>query len=496
MKKQFERFLLSPAYPVLLSIYPILTLFTANTYQTSYLVLLRPFLLSLLIGLLLFGAMKFFFREWHKSAFFTTFGISFLATYGHIENFLIAKNVQGASIYILVAWLFAILLSVFLNQKFKNKLNYASLAPGINLMAIILLLYPLGKTIQYSVVRNKAFPSQENNFEPLDIFSIETPPDIYYIILDGYGRSDVLEEIYDYDNKEFISGLESLGFYVAECAQSNYPNTGLSLTSALNMDYISNLNEHFKPDEKELFYLFASLENNKITKILNSAGYTTIAFATGFSWAEMKNVDIYFTPEPGPINEFEIMYLKTTFARFFDYLGMIDFENISAERYRERTRLVFNSFDEISKMPAPKFTFAHIIAPHPPFGFDAEGNAISPSEVNSQDGYVNQATYAGNEILKNVKTILENSESPPIIIIQGDHGPWTSNPAWRLSILNAYYFPEHINVLYPTITPVNSFRLILNEYLGKEYSLLPDDSFTVKTPYLYDFIFIENTCEK
>ena len=288
--------MLSPAYPILLSIYPILTLFAANTYQISYLVLLRPFLLSLLIGLLLFAAMKLLFREWHKSAFFTTLGISFLATYGHIQNFLIAKKVQGASTYIFIAWVFIILFLIFLNQKFKNKLNYASLAPGINLMAIILLLYPLGKPIQYSVVRNKTFSSQENNFEPLDISSIESPPDIYYIILDAYGRSDVLEEMYDYDNYEFIDKLEDLGFYVANCSQSNYPNTGLSLTSALNMDYIPNLNEHFKPDETELFYLFATLENNALSQMLNNAGYQTVAFASGFSWAEMREFDTYLSP--------------------------------------------------------------------------------------------------------------------------------------------------------------------------------------------------------
>ncbi len=496
MKEQFERFLLSPAYPLLFSVYPILTLFAANIYQISYIVFFRPFLVSFLVGILLLGIMKLLFSEWHKAAFFATMGILFLATYGHVENFLVNKEVQNATAYILIAWLIFILFFVLLNKKYKDKFNYVSLAPAMNLMAVILLIFPIGKIIQYTIAQNTASSIQEKDYENLDMSSIESPPDIYYIILDGYGRSDVLKEMYDFDNSEFVGALEEIGFYVADCSQSNYPKTVLSLTSTLNLNYIPDLNQKFTPDEIELLYLFELLENNALSNILDAAGYTIVSFASGFPWAEMKSSDIYISPEAGPINEFEIIYLQTTFARFFDDLGLVDFEDLSAERFRERTRLVFNSFEEISKISEPTFTFVHLIAPHAPFGFDAEGNAISPKNVNSEEGYVNQATYAGDEILKNVQVIIKNSKRPPIIIVQGDHGPWTARPDWHLGILNAYYLPGKEELLYPKITPVNTFRLVLNEYFGANYDMLPDQSFDVKMPYMYDFTFIENTCEK
>ncbi|MBT4312445.1 MAG: hypothetical protein HN736_11325 [Anaerolineae bacterium] len=496
MRKHIEAFLLSPAYPLLLSVSPILTLYANNIYQVSFSVLLRPVLFSLLIGVLLFLAMQFFFQEWHKSAFFATIVIFFLGTYGHIKNFLDAKKIQGAPIYILGGGLLTIFFFIFLNKKYRNKLNYASLAPGINLMAIIFLLFPLLKTIQYNVARNIAFAPQANTFEQLDISNLETLPDIYYIIPDSYGSSDTLKEIYSYDNNQFITELEKLDFFVAKCSQSNYPTTVLSLASSLNMDYISNLSEHFKPDERDILYLFAAMRKNAVMDILSTAGYKRVAFATGFPWGEMKNADVFLSPPSGAVNEFEIMYLQTTAGQLLDDLELVDLDNLNAERYRERTRLVFDSLPEIATISEPKFVFIHLMLPHPPFGFDEKGNNINPAQVNTPEGYSNQAAYFGKEIIKNIEIILKQSKTPPIIIIQGDHGPWTARPDWRLSILNAYYFPEHTDVLYPKITPVNTFRLVLNEYLGANYDLLPDNSYNVKVPYIYDFTLVENTCKE
>ena len=38
-----------------------------------------------------------------------------------------------------------------------------------------------------------------------------------------------------------------MGFYVANCSQSNYPRTDVSLGSSLNLDYLQNLNDKFTP---------------------------------------------------------------------------------------------------------------------------------------------------------------------------------------------------------------------------------------------------------
>ena len=63
-----------------------------------------------------------------------------------------------------------------------------------------------------------------------------------------------------------------------------------------------------------------------------------------------------------------------------------------------------------------------------------------------------------------------------IIIIQADHGFLYSGA--EVQILNAYYLPDGgEQKLYPTITPVNTFRVIFDQYFGAHLALLPDKSY-------------------
>jgi hypothetical protein len=108
--------------------------------------------------------------------------------------------------------------------------------------------------------------------------------------------------------------------------------------------------------------------------------------------------------------------------------------------------------------------------------FGAGGNwPTTPSAF--QKAYVNGVKYLNPRILEIVDRILKDSDTPPIIIIQGDHGFWSGV---NLPILNAYYLPGGASrLLYPTISPVNSFRLMFNEYFGTNLELLDDASYLV-----------------
>ena len=64
----------------------------------------------------------------------------------------------------------------------------------------------------------------------------------------------------------------------------------------------------------------------------------------------------------------------------------------------------------------------------------------------------------------------------------------------RYSIFNVYHLPpapENAGSaveLYPSISPVNSFRVIFNRYFGTDYPLLEDKS--IYTPFLEPYRFI------
>ena len=102
--------------------------------------------------------------------------------------------------------------------------------------------------------------------------------------------------------------------------------------------------------------------------------------------------------------------------------------------------------------------------------------------------YLNQLIFVEEKIKVFVKEILLKSKIAPIIILQGDHGPafdydWSRYPTEemfkeRMNIFNAYCLPAGGNkLLYNSITPVNTFRLIFNFYFNMNYTLLKDRSY-------------------
>jgi len=86
---------------------------------------------------------------------------------------------------------------------------------------------------------------------------------------------------------------------------------------------------------------------------------------------------------------------------------------------------------------------------------------------------------------------------PPVIIVCSDHGTefevdWSSaensNLQERMADLAAFYLPNGGDrLLYPTITNVNFFRIVLDFYFGTKYGLLPDKSYfsTDNRPYRF-----------
>ena len=82
-----------------------------------------------------------------------------------------------------------------------------------------------------------------------------------------------------------------------------------------------------------------------------------------------------------------------------------------------------------------------------------------------------------NNFKDTIDKILSKSPNTPIIIIQGDHGFWflsgEKGKKKSHTILNAYLLPGGGGEkLYPSITPVNSFRLLFYEYFGTRYKLI------------------------
>ena len=112
-------------------------------------------------------------------------------------------------------------------------------------------------------------------------------------------------------------------------------------------------------------------------------------------------------------------------------------------------------------------------------------------------GYTNSIRFLNPRILAFVDAILAESEQPPVIILQSDHGWPKEEVENRIAILNAYYLPDGGEAgLYASITPVNSFRHVFNYYWGTDYEMLEDVSrySTKLNAPLEQFEIIPNNC--
>ncbi len=505
MKKIFSGIFNAPWYPVAISAYPVLALLSANVGQIQPAAGIRSLLVSVAFGGMLYFVIWSFLRQAYKSAFLATLWLALFFTFGHAYIAIDEKYPESNyTLWLAIGWI--VLFMLALAWVLRSQSTFVSSTATFNTIALALMVMAVGQISLAVGPRSVHASGAENAPSQNDLVLPQYPPDVYYIILDSYTREDFLKMVYDYDNSEFVDALQERGFYIASCSQSNYVRTEISLASSLNMMYIQELDDAFTPDSTARRTLWDSLKHSAVRHNFESLGYETVNFATGFAWMELDDADHFLTPPPftSGLTEFEGLFFRTTLARYAQDWGWVDPDAVLGQSFRDRFNNVFDNMDDVASMPGSQFSYIHLISPHPPFVFDAEGNPMYPpgfwNEQRQypydmyQKGYTNQLTYLNKRMLEAIDTILEESDTPPIIIIQGDHGVWMQPKDRRMWILNAYYLPGNNDKLYPSISPVNTFRLVFNSYFGGRYEMLEDVSYFSPVPNLYDFTKMPNSC--
>jgi hypothetical protein len=418
-----------------------------------------------------------------------------------LDSKLFWSGIGQLSLLILITtFVLFLFYKIIKSERELKKLNEFLTLIAITLILSVMLSYVIPGSDNTNLSSNQAYIqswNQELEQERLVVstnLDTNSLPDIYYIILDGYGREDILTSLYALDNTQFYDYLINQGFYIATESFANYSHTTLSLGSSLNFTYLNTLyNED--PNQYDVLAPSAMVLNNRVFLNLQSLGYQTVTFSNGSATIEMRNADKYFTPNTN-INQFQQIMISNSILPVL-------FLEVQYGFHRAHIINTLEKLPQVDDPDIPQFIFAHIFAPHPPFVLDADGSAIYPDRpfevydgsdfihLSSKEeyiqGYKNQLIYTTARIQVVIDQILTHSEQPPIIILQGDHGPGSeldrvnadlSNATERLAILNAYYFPnqEYAN-LYPGITPVNTFRVIFSQIFGADLELLPDNIF-------------------
>ncbi|MEQ1796939.1 MAG: sulfatase-like hydrolase/transferase [Lacibacter sp.] len=335
-----------------------------------------------------------------------------------------------------------------------------------------------------------------NEYNPPQKTSDSLKPDIYFLVFDAMASSKSLQENFGKNNSQLDTFLLRHGFYVAANAKANYNWTIHSLSSTFNMDYLPNWIAPVMNDPKAYFWGSASILNNSLFSILKKEGYQTksyqpVSYANpdwpGVSYFNsLKESHYYYKTLPGRIyrdifwnySQIDIGFIKER------QMQIIDSRNHEKKFLFDTTKaLLKNSCSQTGK---PKFIYGHFMLPHEPYTFDSTGKVKSAEQTiikrreDDAEAFFNQVVFAGKVIQDLVTYIQQHNKKNTIIIVEGDHGYRTSEGnkiGYTFQNFNAIYFPDQkYDLLYDSLSPVNTFRIVLNKYFYAGFPLLKDSS--------------------
>ncbi|OGL37697.1 hypothetical protein A3B63_00530 [Candidatus Saccharibacteria bacterium RIFCSPLOWO2_01_FULL_49_22] len=353
-------------------------------------------------------------------------------------------------------------------------------------------------------------------------------PDIYYLVFDRYGNKQALADNYGFDNSDLYSFLASQGFSSREDGYANYPFTMSSISSTLAMEYFPKFEEKFAAsgDWQGAFAYRDILNNPPVAQILEQNGYQYTNVGSWWDFTRIGNA-----ADNQPTLSFRLGALGSSY-----YLSDLERDilnksalgiwlkkglsiggwpilkydlNRNPQQNFEAQITALKGVAERTDKSTPQFSFAHVLVPHDPYIFTADGSTPTYDSNRTDNGvdetvkYTNQVTYLNTRIKDLIGHI--RSKSPnAVIIIQADEGPYPKDFRFKLepghyydpvdltdakmrqkfSILASYYLPgdpsgQQID------SSVNAFRVVLNRYLGYSLPILPDchlstgDKFTI-----------------
>lgn len=395
------------------------------------------------------------------------FGVTYLAV--ALRNALGLSTTLGIDGAI---WLvFAVSIAGFLIGRW-NRMQ--ELVP---LLGVLLLLYPIAEIVLNS-------PPRTMSVESRGAFGIDAgwTPNIYWFVLDGYGRGDVLGEYGDVLQASFIGEMEQRGFVIDPRAAAAYPMSFLSIASTLSMDYIADGSTDVSSEEP--FYVVTQGEN-VVVDSLRDRGYAYVLYPGSPYWSgsQCRGFEDICLAEGGMDSADRALLEMTAAASILrSVLLSTDSERVNPVEVVERL--------EGHRPNNPFFLFAHVMNPHPPFLWSGPDCDLLERPIGSVFGdwgatsdYLNAIHCLNRQLITTMDRIID-ADPEAVIIMQGDHGPdygiemlnvehvWSPRDIrQRFGVLSAIRLPPTCDVPIGT-SLVNTFRVVLSCLSGERFPLL------------------------
>jgi hypothetical protein len=478
-------------HPFLVPLFPVFALYLNNLTTLPPATLARPLAVLELISLLAWAGLSRLFRNTRAAAVMVS-----------LLMFIFFLNRNWGTWEMLAAWLF-IAITLTLEGK-QNPSRLAKVSAPLNVVVLTLLLLQAGRYLQS--VRHAAFEAGQAAIVTARQPDKESLPNIVHIILDGFGRPDLVKKEFGCDVGFLVDFLNTNGFAVAGHARANYFQTMQSVASTLSMNYLpGSATDATSTPPLSRPQLSRVVAASAVKRELARLGYRVEgAIATAYLLSQWntpeKNKALFNLTEDLLVRKSCLYPLVQRYKKTHKTAPPPSQETVLRAHYA-RVRTGFESGAESVRRRTPVYQMLHIVSPHPPFIFNADGSYRDPGAADAfifsdgnhfvqpddtwstyRAGYSGQIRWVAAETCRLVERILRESSRPVVIIIQGDHGPglrfnWFTSACdlgSRSGILLAIRLPDKKTGLPEGFqSPVNIYRHLFRELWGADLPLLP-----------------------
>ena len=494
-----------PLHPLLLAAFAVLSVYAGNLAEVLPIDLggpTGPLVRAIVGAAVALGVCALLFRDWRRGAIVATALVAVFALFGRLGS---ALDEAGVSELVqLIGWGVLIGLAVVVALRLRGSLSTATMA--LNAFTLVLLGLTLLTIVPYESSRVAA-SADAGQVSGTPVTATRVPDrDIYLIVLDRYGSDWSIEHRFGIPGDALPEWLASQGFQVVPGARANYRATDFSLASMLSMRMLDEYSVNPGRDSGDRTYARSRLERPEVAAFLKDNGYTYYQLGSWYGPTQTNELaDVTLTWNED--TEFESVLRESTILPTIDRLmGRTDGEG---DEYRDDARAAvrfqFRQLQRLPSVPGRKFVFAHILLPHPPYIFDAQGEMVvkaTAEAVPERDLYREQLAYTDSQVKATVEALLAGpDDQDPIVVVMGDEGPFlcrnvdcVDDSERRLGIrfgaLGAYYLPgQPAGFLPDDHSHVNTFRRILAAYFGADLPPVPDRSYDwPDNEHIYDFI--------
>ncbi len=398
------------------------------------------------------------------------------------ESQAIQALAKGPAIPVLLVVLTVLFAAIMI----RTKRNLAALNQAVTIGVLSLLAITMGSML---TDRRGAIWRENVKRPPVRLEVPARPPDIYYFVLDCYASLDSLREFWNYDSAEFVAFLRKNNFLVNPSAKTEFRQTLYCLSSRLNMVYppakFANWDSRYNRNT-----MACIIEQSAGPALLEAAGYRIVNLSMTPVGSEPGRYPLEFNLCFSSVSQMLLersilKRLRVTFTQRVKKEG----PKILAD---SRSRL-FHDLEALTneKPGKPRFVLAHVMMTHPPFVFNRDGSLhdlAHEKDPHSNTFYLDQLIYSTGLLTNAISRILETSSTPPVIIIQGDHGYrgmmnlGKNQTRQASSILSALLLPgAPADDAQLDIRPVNTLRLVFNHTFNAGLPFVTNDPPTVIT---------------